>query len=199
MSDSYKIYASKDYVNEKVNELSEEIENIPDVVVAYVEYQSYNLWQINTERGASGEDIKNAIQNDKLAILIATAINTPRPMVYSYHSIVDLEGSQEYLFKATDIETYIADAWETNDSCMYIAVDAESRPADLVLQLPDDVIKHIPVIRTATVGQTIAVKAVDENGKPTKWEAVTSMTEDVVNELIDAKIAAIPNAEEASF
>lgn len=30
----------------------------------------------------------------------------------------------------------------------------------------------IPVIQTATVGQTIAVKAVDENGKPTEWEAV---------------------------
>lgn len=31
---------------------------------------------------------------------------------------------------------------------------------------------NVPVIQTATVGQTIAVKAVDENGKPTEWEAV---------------------------
>lgn len=30
----------------------------------------------------------------------------------------------------------------------------------------------IPAPATATVGQTIAVKAVDENGKPTEWEAV---------------------------
>lgn len=30
----------------------------------------------------------------------------------------------------------------------------------------------VPVIQTATVGQTIAVKAVDENGKPTEWGAV---------------------------
>lgn len=40
----------------------------------------------------------------------------------------------------------------------------------------------IPVPASATVGQTIAVKSVDENGKPTEWEAVdpwviTSSTE----------------------
>lgn len=29
----------------------------------------------------------------------------------------------------------------------------------------------VPVIQTATVGQTIVVKAVDEDGKPTEWEA----------------------------
>ena len=29
----------------------------------------------------------------------------------------------------------------------------------------------IPSIRTATVGQSVVVKAVDENGKPTEWEA----------------------------
>lgn len=31
----------------------------------------------------------------------------------------------------------------------------------------------IPVPQTASVGQTVAVKAVDENGKPTEWEPVT--------------------------
>lgn len=31
---------------------------------------------------------------------------------------------------------------------------------------------YIPVPSTAEVGQTIVVKAVDENGKPTEWEAV---------------------------
>lgn len=30
----------------------------------------------------------------------------------------------------------------------------------------------IPVIQSAQVGQTVVVKAVDENGKPTEWEAV---------------------------
>lgn len=30
----------------------------------------------------------------------------------------------------------------------------------------------VPVIQSATVGQTVVVKAVDESGKPTEWEAV---------------------------
>lgn len=29
----------------------------------------------------------------------------------------------------------------------------------------------VPVIQSATVGQTVVVKAVDEDGKPTEWEA----------------------------
>jgi hypothetical protein len=34
----------------------------------------------------------------------------------------------------------------------------------------------IPAIQTAQVGQTIIVKSVDENGKPTKWEAIDPHT-----------------------
>lgn len=30
----------------------------------------------------------------------------------------------------------------------------------------------VPVVQSATVGQTVAVKSVDENGKPTEWEAI---------------------------
>ena len=58
---------------------------------------------------------------------------------------------------------------------------------------------YISTPTTASIGQTIIVKSVDENGKPTEWEAADVVTEDRVNELIDAKIAAIPAAEEASF
>lgn len=36
---------------------------------------------------------------------------------------------------------------------------------------PDHLPTTVPVIPSATVGQTIVVKAVDENGKPTEWEA----------------------------
>lgn len=57
----------------------------------------------------------------------------------------------------------------------------------------------IPTPSTAQVGQTIMVKSIDENGKPTEWEAVDIVTEARVNELITAALAAIPNAEEASF
>lgn len=41
---------------------------------------------------------------------------------------------------------------------------------------------EVPVIQSAQVGQTIVVKAVDENGKPTEWEAVgVTVTWDVDN------------------
>ena len=56
----------------------------------------------------------------------------------------------------------------------------------------------VPVIQSATVGQTVVVKAVDESGKPTEWEAVDVITEARVNELIAAAIATIPNAEGTS-
>lgn len=66
------------------------------------------------------------------------------------------------------------------------------------------ILENIPTPTTATVGQTIVVKAVDENGKPTEWEAKdvvtqSGVTEERVNELIAEALANIPNAEEASF
>ena len=43
-------------------------------------------------------------------------------------------------------------------------------PEDVALK--SDIPEVIPVPATAEVGQVVAVKAVDENGKPTEWEAV---------------------------
>lgn len=66
-------------------------------------------------------------------------------------------------------------------------------------------IESVPAPATAEVGQVMAVKAVDENGKPTEWEAMDitgtggGVTEERVNELIAEALANIPNAEEASF
>ena len=47
-----------------------------------------------------------------------------------------------------------------------------------------------------TVGQIIKVKAVDESGKPTEWEAADiprAVTDEHINSLIDAKLGAIKN------
>ena len=47
-----------------------------------------------------------------------------------------------------------------------------------------------------TVGQIIKVKAIDENGKPTEWEAAdipSAVTDEHINSLIDAKLGAIKN------
>lgn len=73
----------------------------------------------------------------------------------------------------------------------------------------------IPKIFTAQVGQTIVVKAVDENGRPVEWEAVDLPTGGAgsglppVTEADNGKVltvvngvwtaVALPNAEEASF
>lgn len=46
-------------------------------------------------------------------------------------------------------------------------------------------------LTSAAVGQIIKVKAVDENGKPTAWEAVdipSAVTDEHINSLIDAKL-----------
>ena len=51
----------------------------------------------------------------------------------------------------------------------------------------------IPTPTTAEVGQTIVVKSVDENGKPTKWEAADFPSDEHINSLIDAKLGVIEN------
>ena len=43
---------------------------------------------------------------------------------------------------------------------------------DYVNDLVTNITDTIPVPSIATVGQIVAVKAVDENGKPTEWETV---------------------------
>ena len=51
----------------------------------------------------------------------------------------------------------------------------------------------IPTPTTAQVGQLLSVKAIDENGKPTEWEAVDMPTDAHINSLIDAKLGVIEN------
>lgn len=57
----------------------------------------------------------------------------------------------------------------------------------------------IPSVHSASVGQTVVVKAVDENGRPTEWEAVdiSGVTEERVNELINEALAVALNTAEA--
>lgn len=51
------------------------------------------------------------------------------------------------------------------------------RPEPIPVPISEDFIPStVPVIQSAQIGQTIAVKSVDENGKPTEWEAVDGGT-----------------------
>ena len=53
--------------------------------------------------------------------------------------------------------------------------------------------KSIPAHATAAVGQTVIVKAVDNSGVPTEWEAVDMPSDEHINGLIDAKLGVIEN------
>ena len=57
-------------------------------------------------------------------------------------------------------------------------------------------------ITGATVGQTVKIKSVDENGKPTEWEATGFdgvPTDDHINELIRTALNKIGVAEEGVY
>lgn len=54
----------------------------------------------------------------------------------------------------------------------------------------------VPIPETASIGQVLSVKSVDENGKPTEWNTAdipTAVTDDHINSLIDAKLGVIEN------
>ena len=67
-------------------------------------------------------------------------------------------------------------------------------PTDLVAY--DAFQAAVPLVQSmnltgTTVGQIIKIKAIDENGKPTEWEAVdmpSVVTDEHINSLIDAKL-----------
>lgn len=67
----------------------------------------------------------------------------------------------------------------TSSSGLYVGTEEPTDSNATVWIDTDDseAIDCIPTPSTATVGQTIVVKAVDENGKPTAWEAVDKTDE----------------------
>ena len=69
--------------------------------------------------------------------------------------------------------------------------------------------KSVPIIQKAEVGQTVLVKTVDKDGKPTEWEAGVSSPVPIPTTYDNGKFLRvvngtpawtnIPNAEEATF
>jgi hypothetical protein len=64
------------------------------------------------------------------------------------------------------------------NSGIHIGTEEPTNPNANIWILPDEEVEeptddtvYIPAPETASIGQTIVVKAVDENGKPTEWEA----------------------------
>ena len=86
------------------------------------------------------------------------------------------------MFLAPDIIAYVRKDTSTAENIeLLVTVKSETTYNKLPKEyLPDDIGGSIDV--TAEVGQTIIVKEVDENGKPTKWEAADYF--DFIHEII---------------
>ena len=69
-------------------------------------------------------------------------------------------------------------------------------------QLSEEISNCIITPTTAAVGQTVVVKAVDDNSKPTEWETYdipSTVTDDHINELISTALNKIGVAEEGAY
>lgn len=130
-------------------------------------------------------------------------------------TIVDTLATLDLISTVTDNDGSLAESDGTllvtrNDDIFLPKVDTDNNGEILkvvdgrwvadTIEMPD-MLDSIPTPLTAQVGQTIVVKAVDENGRPTEWECVNLPTDEHINALIDAKLAdfALPSAEEVAF
>lgn len=109
--------------------------------------------------------------------------------------------SYGYLTSYTETDPTVP-AWAKEENKpTYTASEVGALPADTVIPSIDGlatesyvdtaVSTKITAPTTATVGQILSVKSVDTNGAPTEWETIdyNSVTEDRVNELINAALA----------
>lgn len=89
---------------------------------------------------------------EPFAILSGAWFFSPYPDIYDFMTEVQFP-----IIVAR--ENYPRVAWETWGEYVTYPIDSKYLPSE------------VPVIQSAQVGQTIVVKSVDENGKPTEWEA----------------------------
>ena len=69
-------------------------------------------------------------------------------------------------------------------------------------QLSEEISNCIITPTTAAVGQTVVVKAVDDNSKPTEWKTYdipSTVTDNHINDLINTALNAIGIAEEGAY
>lgn len=128
----------------------EDYVHTPEEVKTWEDLQNQigNLDELNTE------------QKDSLVSAINEAIKTG-------------EADPEYIAKC--VEEYLAENPPEIEIPNEVYIGSDEPPEDAVLKIdPNGDSSIIPVLSEATVaeiGQTIVVKSVDENGKPTEWES----------------------------
>ena len=161
-------------------------------VVGVIDSSWYNYRYLNEARGASIAEIRKAAREKNKDIIIRLDLDNWQGTI-RYLGLIDVSEDGETYFPALVFSTI-----KTNNASINVADEtingtmdleywytplepAEGPPANAFVnlqfgkinlaQLSEEIGASVPVIQTATVGQTVVVKAVDENGKPTEWEA----------------------------
>ena len=83
---------------------------------------------------------------------------------------------------------------DIDNNVSYFFGEGEFPTVGMFERFAEEVAFHtIPTPETASVGQTIVVKAVDENGRPTEWVTSDIPSDDHINDLINTALGVIEN------
>lgn len=219
-----KILASKEYVNitieEKINNLSASgfsgsWNDLTDKPFGEESVSSRNTVYEKTIDNTDGKLTYNILSYNIAPLNNRNVVVTVNGV--EYESVCTFSvSSGGYSIKLGDGVHYISQSVTVNnasltklEAAIYEVKIETIETAETIVPLdekfiPDTIARvsdSIPTPLTAQVGQTIVVKAVDENGKPTEWECINLPTDEHINALIDAKLAdfALPSAEEVAF
>lgn len=201
MSDSYKIYASKDYVDSK---------GLPDGQAAHQQLVTDAEGVAKWEDKAFGEKTTKFFLVEESAVAyilqsgdlwIGSVSNLTPPITYNasvryvitingvdYDAIVFDSQHLDVIVALPDVPTasggkghrvriagnngniVVYDCMENTE--LELVVSVSSLMHEIKTIDPKYLPTTVPVIQSAQVGQTIIVKSVDENGKPTAWETI---------------------------
>ena len=222
MSDSYKIYASKDYVDSKA---------LPDGGGVYqqlvTDANGERVWEERTHYKKLEVDVPEKILHINASGTTSTFINSPTADVDDirivfwdgilYRCAAKAMSSSQIAIGNFALNFNLEDGEDTGEPflLMYGGTSGNSRTVfytsgyadvDVTFAVYKEVINPIsedfipttiPVIPSAIAGQTLIVKSVDENGKPVEWEAVRR--DDARKVVIVDMTAIIPNKLSCSY
>lgn len=152
----------------------EDIENAKEVYLAKTT-QSYGRFSLVE---GTFDKMRTAYRNGKVVCLLVAGVMyyasgcSAESMIFSLPPSNTIEGYDNAIL----MSTFIVDI---NNAVSYI---------NYSLVTEEYVSNNVPKIATAEVGQTIVVKSVDENGKPTAWETVDMVGGEKWEELVNVTL-----------
>jgi len=159
-----------------------------NVVVGVVDSSSYNYRFINANRGATAQEIIDAVKAGNRHVFINMDLNNWRGMLW-YHTTLTINNVDCLVFtgiKTNNLELNMGGA-EINVSASErnkLSIEMWVMPTEATTNenstIPGKVLVshtmfnfgNIPIITYAKVGQTVAIKSVSNMHAPTEWEAV---------------------------